>query len=364
MSATPTPRGYLPTLDGWRAIAILGVMIAHGTDALLAPGAPYADQTLHVLTRYGARGVDLFFGISGFLICSRLLEEYADRGDISLKGFYIRRFLRILPPYLIFLVVIAVLADTAALPVSGSELLYSATFLRNYWVHAAEAGWYTAHLWSLAIEEHFYLIWPALLVALRRRRAILWAAGLALAIAVWRYIVFHWPGLDPFDPALSRYERTDIRFDGLLWGCVLALAFSRPGLKERLSQWLRPPTWTIACGALVLVIVFNPPFALLWQAMLIPLVLAGTVLHPRAAAGRLLESAPARWVGRISYSLYLWQQLFLVAFGITRPLGAVQQLPLSIAMVFICASLSYYFVERPMIRFGHKLAPPTTEGRR
>ena len=359
----PTPKGYLPTLDGWRAIAILGVLIAHGTDALFAPGAATADPTLYMLTRYGAKGVDLFFGISGFLICSRLLEEYDQRGEISLKGFYIRRFLRILPPYLVYLVVIALLAAAGTLPVTRRELVFSAVFLRNYWSHAAEAAWYTGHLWSLAVEEHFYLIWPAMLVIFRRRGALMNAAMLAIAIAVWRYVVFHWPGADPFSPALSRFERTDLRLDALLWGCVMALAFWRPGLRERLTRWLTTPTWTVACGALLLVMILQPPFALMWQAMLIPIVLAGTVLHPGGRAGRLLESPPARWIGRISYSLYLWQTLFLVAWGIDRPFGAAQQLPLNVVLVFACAVISYHAVERPMIRLGHRLAPPTTEGR-
>lgn len=227
---TPRARGYLPTLDGWRAIAILGVMIAHGTDALFAPGASSANPTLYGLTRFGAKGVDIFFGISGFLICARLLEEYERRGRIGLGGFYIRRFLRILPPYFVYLAVVAALAVAGVLAVTRA-------------------------------------------------------------------------------------------------------------------------------------IVFNPPLALLWQSLLIPLVLAGTVLHPDGPAGRVLESRPARWIGRVSYSLYLWQSLFLVAFGLARPFGAFQRLPLNIVLLFGCAALSYYAVERPMIKLGHRLAPPTTEGR-
>ncbi len=357
------PRGYLPTLDGWRAIAILGVMIAHGADALVGPGGPAADATLWAITRYGAKGVDLFFGISGFLICSRLLEEWDQRGEISLKGFYIRRFLRILPPYAVYLVVLAILAAIGTLPVAPGELLWSAAFLRNYWVHAAEAGWYTGHLWSLAVEEHFYLLWPTLLVIMRRRGAVITTACIAVAIAIWRYVVFHWASADPFSPALSRFERTDLRLDALFWGCAMALAFWRPGLRDRIARILNPPTWTVTCGALILVMVLTPPFALMWQSMLIPVVIAGTVLHPDRAPGRMLETKPARWIGRISYSLYLWQTLFLVARGVERPFGVLQALPLNVLMVFACAALSYHAVERPMIRLGHRLAPPTTEGR-
>src|SRR2546430_13139239 len=90
---------YLPTLDGWRALAILGVMVCHSGDAFFHADGPHPNVTLHSLTRHGALGVDVFFGISGFLICTRLIEEHKKTGRISLKRFYIRRAFRILPPY-------------------------------------------------------------------------------------------------------------------------------------------------------------------------------------------------------------------------------------------------------------------------
>jgi peptidoglycan/LPS O-acetylase OafA/YrhL len=361
--STAAPRGYLPTLDGWRAIAILGVMVTHGTDALLAPGAPFADPHWYTFTRYGAKGVELFFGISGFLICSRLLEEHEWRGGISLKGFYIRRFLRILPPYAVYLVVVGALAALGSIALAPGEMLHSALFLRNYWPASPPTGWFTAHLWSLAVEEHFYLLWPGLLVLFVPERAIGKAIALALLIAAWRFAVFHWPSIDPVNPIVSRFERTDLRLDALLWGCVIALVYRRPVWRERLARLLTTPAWAVVVGVLIIDIVLPPPFALVWQAILIPLVLLGTVLHPGGSAGRLLETKPMRWVGRISYSLYLWQSLFLVAFGVARPFGIAQQLPLSLALVFAFAAASYYWVERPMIRLGHRLAPPTTEGR-
>jgi peptidoglycan/LPS O-acetylase OafA/YrhL len=100
-----------------------------------------------------------------------------------------------------------------------------------------------------------------------------------------------------------------------------------------------------------------------WQSLLIPLVIVGTVLNPDSIVGQVLELPPIRWVGRISYSLYLWQELFLVPFREQGQLGFLQYLPFSVAAAFTCAALSYYAVERPMMRLGHRLAPPTTEGR-
>jgi len=359
----PIPRGYLPTLDGWRAIAILGVMISHGTHALLVQGAPHANAFWYGITQYGGKGVDLFFGISGFLICSRLLEEHEHRGTISLKGFYVRRLLRILPPYVVYLVLLVALALAGLVPLSRPELLASVLFLRNYYTIPEAIGWFTGHLWSLAIEEHFYLIWPALLVFWTPRRARRNVVVFALAIAVWRVIEFRLRLLNQLIPEVSFYARTDVRLDALLWGCWFALLAREPVWRERLVRWLSGWRWWLPATALVTVIVHPVPLAMLWQAMLIPAVIAGTALAPSSLVGQALETRPLRWIGRISYSLYLWQNLFLVAFGAPRHLGPLQDVPVNFAACFAAATLSYYLVERPMIRLGHRLAPPTTEGR-
>src|SRR5258708_37016781 len=128
----PVASGYLPTLDGWRAIAILGVIICHGTTAIFGPGGTYVNSRVFDLTRYGALGVDIFFGISGFLICTRLLQEEQQLGRISLKRFYIRRGFRILPPYLLYLVVLAILGALGAVTLRGFDLLACLFLFRNY----------------------------------------------------------------------------------------------------------------------------------------------------------------------------------------------------------------------------------------
>ena len=359
----PAPRGYLPTLDGWRAIAILAVVIAHATNSLLAPGAPYANAAWFHVTRYGAKGVDLFFGISGLLICSRLLEEYDARGRISLKGFYIRRLLRILPPYWALLAVLLLLTLAGRLTISGDQLLTSFLFVRNYLAIDPHDGWYTGHLWSLSVEEHFYLLWPLLLVLWTPARAQWRVAAFALAIAAWRVVEFRLQMGIELIPGLGFYTRTDTRLDALLWGCWTALALRDAAWRARLEKLLAPAGWTVVLALLIAVLAIDPPLSLLWQAMLIPLVLAGTVLHPGQSVGLLLETAPLRWIGRISYSLYLWQQVFLVTMGHQGALGWSQYVPVSIVAAFAAASLSYYLLERPMMRLGHRLAPPITEGR-
>ncbi|HXT16800.1 MAG TPA: acyltransferase [Gemmatimonadaceae bacterium] len=341
---------YLPTLDGWRALAIAGVMIAHGTAAVFGPTGSHPWAAAFRATRYGALGVDVFFGISGFLICTRLLEERARFGRVSLAGFYIRRAFRILPPYVAYLAIAAGLGLVGVLPVATREIAACVLFVRNYYLSAQSGGWYTAHFWSLAVEEHFYLLWPALLV-FARRRALLVAAMLAIAVGLWRVAAFR---VAPI-PGVSFYERTDIRLDALMWGCWTAILVSEH--RASLTRWLRPRVCALLALAFVVCVRWSPPLAMTWQALIVPLVLLGTVLHPRTFVGRMLDTAAMRWIGVLSYSLYLWQQLFLTPLDTRAPaLGMLQRWPVNIVAVFAAASLSYYLVERPSMAVGRRLA--------
>jgi peptidoglycan/LPS O-acetylase OafA/YrhL len=188
--ASAPKTGYLPTLDGWRAIAIVGVLLDHGVGYSPLRHFP----KIVAFSRTGPNGVSLFFAISGFLICSRLLEEWRAFGQVSLRGFYIRRACRILPPAMFYLVVIAILSLCGLIIVSPGEWWSCVFFFRNYlpesWISRGWGG-YTVHYWSLAVEEHFYLLWPAALVLLGKVRARWFALSLALAVAGWRMVDFH-----------------------------------------------------------------------------------------------------------------------------------------------------------------------------
>ena len=204
---------YIPTLDGWRAIAVLLVLFSHA-------GHAYARQQAseswldHVGT--GTQGVNIFFGLSGLLITSRLLEEWSQSGRISLRRFYIRRAFRILPAALLVLAVIAVLGATGLLPVVPREIAAAALFFRNYLPALLSpdfAGFFTAHYWSLAVEEHFYLVWPALLLLSGARRGLWAAIAVALAVALWRRVELLQmiARLHTVDPLY--FVRTDLRID-------------------------------------------------------------------------------------------------------------------------------------------------------
>jgi peptidoglycan/LPS O-acetylase OafA/YrhL len=352
--------GYLPTLDGWRAIAITAVLVDHGTIDFLR------DSRWYHFLRLGPNGVSLFFAISGFLICSRLIEEEQLLGRINLKGFYIRRACRILPAAFTYLVVIALLGFAGFIAVSPLEWWSCVLFFRNYlspeWIQPGWGG-YTIHYWSLAVEEHFYMLWPGLLTILGRFRARYAAAGLAILVSIWRWWNVSHAWLDRHIPGLLFGSRTDIRLDGLLLGCLAALVLADPSWRNRFERYFTLPAWCGCAGAYVLsqVIPMRHAYSI-WESALLAALVAGTVLEPHGIVGRFLESSAMKLIGRLSYSLYLWQQLFLIPGG-KYPLSILQKFPLNLPMVFLAAGLSYKLVERPMIRLGHRLAQPPTPGR-
>jgi peptidoglycan/LPS O-acetylase OafA/YrhL len=341
---------YLPTLDGWRAIAVAAVLWHH---SVLWNGRvldPHAIGTL---------GVDLFFAISGLLITYRMLEEQDRTGEISLRSFYIRRAFRILPAAMLFLGVVSLLSAIGVLPIKPVEILSALFFFRNYAPDANAPAWYTGHYWSLSVEEHFYLIWPTLLIALGVSRARKWTPWLAFAIAVWRTLDsrFHFISAHNLMYGLSR---TDYRLDGMLWGCFAALLLHQPAWRERLK---RIPAWwsLVAIAFCVALDLARPPQCMVFMAMLFPTVLVATLLHPTGPISRFLELAPLRFIGKISYGIYLWQQLF---FTRTQPniLGPIQRLPLNLLCVILVAWLSYRYFEEPLRRYGARLASQRPAG--
>ena len=231
-------------------------MVSHG---FLLEGA--ATRPLRAISyiagHLGGTGVALFFAISGYLITTLLLEERDQAGRISLLGFYVRRGFRILPPAYLFLVVLAMLggAGWLAEALRPGELASAAFFYSNYW---ADRSWYTAHFWSLSMEEHFYLLWPALLAVLGNRRALLAAGILVAATLLWRpWSLLLMPTL-PY-PAL---QRTDMRLDAFLFASALAILLqdSERKLLVRIltANWFRVLslatliavwTWTLAGSA-------------------------------------------------------------------------------------------------------------------
>ena len=333
---------YLPTLDGWRTVAVLLVVGYHGSPA-----------AIHWLSffNYGHHGVNIFFGISGFLICSRLLNEEERCGKISLRNFYIRRAFRILPAAFIYIGFINLMAAFSVMtPPTAIESLASCFFFRNL-LPPGHSTSYTGHYWSLAVEEHFYLVWPAFLLLAGSKRALRLTPLLAIGFEVWRYVDTEF-GLTNLDGLLF-YQRTDRCLDCLLWGCALALLVRRPGWRERLTRITAMPWWFAYLGALIFVWVYPLPSSLVLESMLIPLVVLGTVLHPLTPVGRFLEWQPMAWFGRLSYGVYLWQSALFV--GRYQAPVDLQVWPVNAVALVAVAAISYYAIEKPLIAAGRRM---------
>lgn len=348
--------GYLPTLDGWRALSILAVVLHHSTLLRLGP------LSTSWFFLHGDFGVEIFFAISGLLICTRLLEEEARTGKLHLPGFYVRRVFRIQPASLTFLVVVLLMKLGNRVPLSWEGWIAAVTLVRNYLPANASGGtdFATLHFWSLSVEEHFYLFLPAFLAYVHRGRArklllastgfVLWSACAA------RY------GL----VGTQAYHRTDLIMQQLLFPASVAVLLRRAVVRELLERILVPAVGITIALAIMLPIWLQRPFALRSLALIAPTCLVlSTMLHPESLTGRLLEWRPLRFVGKISFGLYLWQELFFTGHfaPLLRPLGYSGSFLVNASATCILAVLSYYMIERPCMRLGHRIAKPAVEGR-
>jgi peptidoglycan/LPS O-acetylase OafA/YrhL len=339
---------YLPTLDGWRAIAILIVLFDHGPTIHVGPLNTFH---FHFLGQFG---VQIFFALSGLLICSRLLDEERLTGNVHLKRFYIRRLFRIQPPAILYLCFILGLSCVGRVPAYSRGILAAFFLVRNYvGVNGSTTDAYpTAHYWSLSVEEHFYILLPTFLLLIRRWRApILITAG--AADFAWRtYLLFHASSATSFQVS----SRTDTSLCFLLLPAGLAVLLRKDRARHFVTRYVR--AWWVLPVTLMLL----PDHVRLHSLLsIIPsLLVVSTMTHPGTLLSKLLESAPFRFIGRISYSLYLWQQIFLCR-GLAPNLLAFGWLNgswLVWPFVFATATASYYLIEKPFVRLGHRIAAP------
>jgi len=344
------PSGYLPTLDGWRAIAISLVLLFHAKTYVIGP------FSTRFISHFGLFGVYLFFGISGLLICTRLLEEEQMSGSLHLKGFYIRRTLRIMPAAFLYLGAIALLMRFAILPTSWTSIAASIFFIRNYIDVGGIASYSTAHFWSLSVEEHFYLFLPSFLLYVRRYR-VATLCTLAGSSIVWALLRQHGIGAGP---SPNPWGTASICFF-LLLPAALAVGLQKNAVRSWAIRFLQPTIVVPLCvGILALLPTKSPAVALLPAAML-----AATVLHPESWISRFLELGLLRFIGKISFGLYLWQQvIFNGRFDAENaPFGIAHAFPYNFLLVGGLATVSYYLLERPCMRLGHRLAKPVVPGR-
>ena len=343
-------RGQVPSLDGLRAVAILLVILSHAASCLHGSAVPA--RFLQV-AGWGRVGVDMFFVISGFLITLLLLRESARTGTVSLKGFYLRRGLRILPAYVVFLLGAYLLTRGGVATVNAGDWLAAGTYTTNF---VPKVGWAVGHTWSLCVEEHFYLLWPLLLLLVSPRRALLLAAAYVLAAPLIRLLVWtHWSDQLNFEYA------TITRMDSIAVGCCLAFLVTSGALSRRLklSGWVAGAALVFLAGLLLasrFLSLRSQVYYVMLDKSVTALCFAGMIWlmthHPEGWAGRVLNAKPLVAVGVLSYSLYLWQQPLL------NPHSGhwLCRFPLNLILLPLLALGSYLLVESPFLRWKDRLS--------
>jgi peptidoglycan/LPS O-acetylase OafA/YrhL len=325
----------LPSLDGIRALSILAVLFGH------LAGTRHAYRPLPFMGALAIMGVRIFFVLSGFLITFLLLQEQERTGAISLRNFYLRRMLRIFPAFYAFLFAIAVFKVGGLLHLPWSSLATAASFLTDFRV----SDWNVGHFWSVSTEEQFYLLWPALLVFAGGPKA------LKIGLTAMVFTPFLSGALSKLDfPHLGMFF---LSVNAIATGCVLAGARSRLHANAGYMRFLRSKwlgmfpfsTVPFSCwqghGAVVLY-----GFAAVCIAVLIDRVM--TVSDGFAA---FLNWRPIAFLGAMSYSLYIWQQIFLNRWTDNM----LTAFPLNLVLTAVCALLSFYLIERPALSWKSRL---------
>lgn len=340
----------LPSLDGWRAVSITLLLLGHSVYTRNFPASLKAVG----LQGTGIMGVRFFFVISGFLITWLLVREREKSGRINLKHFYIRRALRILPVVYAYL---AVLGLGTAYHQTAGAWIANLTFSTNY----LPVGFSTSHLWSLAVEEQFYLLWPLLLWLLPAGKKEIYLALLAplvvapllrsLPAASWQ-----WSGFQN----LAGYWSFFSEFDLLAYGCLAAILFvrHRPALETfyRRGSCLIPLT---AAAVIAGSAIFHPRLSGFYETLQgagFATLLLQSILFPEKIIFRPLNWQWVRQLGVLSYSVYIWQMMFC---GTAQTVFGVQSawwvdFPAWIFMSLIAAGISYYLLEKPLFELREK----------
>jgi peptidoglycan/LPS O-acetylase OafA/YrhL len=296
-------------------------------------------------------GVRVFFVISGFLITSLLLTEARKTGTISLGRFYFRRTLRIFPAYYLYVAVVSALYFAGVVSLNKGDIVHALTYSVNY--HPKRA-WYLGHAWSLAVEEQFYLLWPALFRWLgesRSRKALL---GYIMIAPLWRM------GVALLMPKQMNGigETFFTTADALACGCLLTLGRQQLLANSSYRRFIDSRLWALTIPAVFTLSVLGFSAKFRWligssaQNVLIALLIERVTRNDQGCLAAVLNSRPVVLLGLWSYSVYLWQQLLLNR--------GVQHLwltafPVNLFVCLMLAAMSYYLIEQPFLRLRQRL---------
>jgi peptidoglycan/LPS O-acetylase OafA/YrhL len=352
-SAEQSPTRRITALDGWRGVSILLVIAGHLINYRYARGTD-DDLGFRLLEVLSTAGVCIFFAISGFIIVRLAIEERERSGAFSAAAFYVRRCFRILPPLWVYLAVVLLLSAAGWIAQARDQTLIAGVFVCN--LPGLYCGRFANHTWSLAYEEQFYLLLPLLMWKMPRRTFPI-LLMLLLSVPVIRYLTH--PGhvgtliafaafffsficaggtLAAHRDAMARFARTP--FGARAWILAIALALGLC-LIDALGQG--PGAGSALHRARALLVPTLEPIVVAW-------LVASTAVQSSALT-RVLDWAPLNFIGVISFSLYLWQSLFT-----NLPQVYLAKSPLLFPpLMFVCAALSYWLIERPFVSLGKRV---------
>lgn len=352
----PISNKRLPSINGLRAISILIVITAHFISPLLKYGLAYYPTVVFPLLSNGQFGVNMFFVISGFLITKLLLNEIQETGKISFRKFFTRRFLRLFPAYYFLLFIYLILDQLNYISISPASWLTAITYTKHLnW----ELDWATAHAWSLSIEENFYLLWPPILLLPRK----FWKYPLIVICIVCPIIrvIYIETG---YSYSCINNLTIFYRLDSIALGCLIAIY-----LKPILEIFEKYVNILLSCAFLWLLCMphlYSLTRAIqglhwLWPALggasgtitlvAISVIMIHAVFFAEGWWYNLLNHKVMNYIGLLSYSLYLWQQIFSPPMGLV-----VSEFPINLLLLMAAAIFSYHVIEKPFLGLKEKFS--------
>lgn len=348
-------RRYMPGIDGLRALSVIAV-IAYHLDLNWAPG--------------GLIGVGIFFVLSGYLITDQIIQRWKQDRRLDLKDFWIRRARRLLPAMFVMLFLTAMwllLFDRSRLAALQGDFISSTLYFNNWWLIFHDVSYFESfgppspigHLWSLAIEEQFYFIWPLVIIvglrlAPQRGKLIVMCLTGAFLSALAMALIYQ-PGVDP-----SRvYYGTDTRAFALLIGAALALAWPSQNLTDKISRssrYILDFSGAIGLITLILMIWRTNEYGqfLYYGGLVLVSILSAIVIavlaHPASRLAKIMSYKPLRWIGVRSYSIYIWHYPVIILTNPTVDTGGFDgfRVLFQLGVSLLLASLSWKYIEEPI----------------
>lgn len=346
----------IPSLDGLRAISIIMVLLSH-----LGHTIPrfIQDTKPYFLLSNAVLGVNIFFVLSGYLITTILMKERLKRGDVSLKDFYIKRIFRIFPVFYIYIIILIILKELflPSLFSNYSLVVASALYLWNY-VHlfninnfsSDHALWFFGHFWSLSLEEQFYLLWPLMFIKIRPINLIKVVIYIITVMPIIRLLTYY----------LMPGSRGQIGMmiqsggDSILIGCLAALVEGKPTFERYVNIAIssRP----IMVCLIIFLFILSPLLSLYVKGLYdLPIgmslnniaivIFMHWCVRKKTAFSEFLNTKIMTTVGLLSYSIYIWQQLFLSP----KPYFWANLFPQNIILAITAAVISYFWIEKPIL---------------